>query len=75
MDQLRLTVITEREDDGRYSVYVPDLPGCASWGETRDEALVNIRDAIEVYVGGLKADGQSIPQPRSSVEAVSIQVA
>ena len=68
----QFTVVLEREDDGRFSVYVPDLPGCASWGDTRDDALNNIREAIQVYIEGLEADGQPIPEPRASIEAVSV---
>jgi predicted RNase H-like HicB family nuclease len=39
-----------REDDGGFSVVVPGLPGCVSQGETRDEALANIKEAIELYL-------------------------
>lgn len=42
-----LTVVIEREDDRGFSVCVPDLPGCSLQGESRDEALTNIREAIE----------------------------
>lgn len=38
------------EDDGRWSAGVPTLPGCATWGYTRDEALRNLRDAVEAYL-------------------------
>jgi len=39
-----------REDDGGFSVVVPGLPGCVSQGESRDEALTNIKEAIELYL-------------------------
>lgn len=39
-------VVLERKEDGGYSVYVPDLPGCASQGDTKREALEHIREAI-----------------------------
>jgi predicted RNase H-like HicB family nuclease len=38
------------EDDGGFSVVVPGLPGCVSQGESREEALVNIKEAIELYL-------------------------
>lgn len=41
--------------------YVPDLPGCVAAGETREEALALIRDAIEVHLEGLKLNGQVVP--------------
>lgn len=57
----KLKVILEKEAEGGYSVHVPSLPGCASQGETVDEALANIREAIELYVESLKEDGLPIP--------------
>jgi predicted RNase H-like HicB family nuclease len=62
---LRYTVVLEREKDGRYSVSVPDLPGCASMGDTHDEALANAREAIECYLEGLKVDGLPAPEPHT----------
>jgi hypothetical protein len=46
----RYTVILERERDGGYVATVPVLPGCVSQGDTREQALENIREAIELYV-------------------------
>ena len=45
---MRLKVILEPSDEGGYTVYVPALPGCISEGDSRDEALQNIREAIDV---------------------------
>jgi predicted RNase H-like HicB family nuclease len=50
-------VVAEREEDGRFSVCVPDLPGCASMGDTYEEALGNIREAVLCHLAGLRADG------------------
>jgi len=47
---MRFKVVLEEAEEGGYVVYVPSLPGCVSQGETRDEALENIREAIEVYL-------------------------
>ena len=44
------TVILEREPDGGYVVSAPALPGCITQGDTREEALANIREAIELYI-------------------------
>jgi predicted RNase H-like HicB family nuclease len=68
-------VVFEPEKDGGYSVYVPDLPGCASQGETEEEALANIREAIEGYIEGLKADGLPVPEPHTKIRTVEIQAA
>ena len=47
---MKLKVVLEPSDEGGYTVHVPSLPGCISQGETREEALVNIREAIELYL-------------------------
>ncbi len=44
------TVVLERESDGGFVASVPALPGCVSQGDSREEALANIREAIEVYI-------------------------
>ena len=46
---MKLKVVLEPNEDGGFTVYAPVLPGCVSEGETRDEALANIREAIELY--------------------------
>jgi predicted RNase H-like HicB family nuclease len=43
-------VVFQEETEGGFSVWVPDLPGCASQGETLEEALENIKEAIELYL-------------------------
>jgi predicted RNase H-like HicB family nuclease len=58
---MRYTVVLKDETDGGYSVSVPALPGCHSQGDTRDEALANIREAIELYVETLREAGEPIP--------------
>ncbi len=47
---LEYTAIFQEENEGGYSVWVPDLAGCASQGETFEEALKNIKEAIELYL-------------------------
>lgn len=47
---MKLTVVLEPQEEGGYTVYVPSLPGCISQGETREEALKNIKEAIELYL-------------------------
>ena len=49
-------VIFQEEKEGGFSVWVPELPGCASQGETFDEALVNIKEAIQLYLGETKKE-------------------
>ncbi len=53
----------EPQPEGGYTVYVPNLPGCVSEGESREEALAMIKEAIELYLESLEADGDPIPEP------------
>ena len=55
-----------------FGAYVPDLPGCVAVGETREEVTALIHDAIEFHIEGLKADGQQVPRPSSTVEVVEV---
>jgi predicted RNase H-like HicB family nuclease len=54
---MRVQVVLEPSDESGYTVYVPSLPGCISEGETVDEALANIREAIELYLEPVEDDG------------------
>src|SRR5579871_403065 len=58
---MRYTVVLEQEADGGYVVSVPALPGCVSQGDTRAEALDNIREAIELYVEDCREAGDPVP--------------
>jgi predicted RNase H-like HicB family nuclease len=57
----KYTVLLEPQPEGGYHVFCPSLPGCHSEGETVEEALANIREAIEVYVESLVAHGEAVP--------------
>ena len=43
-------VVFEPSDEGGYTVYVPSMPGCISEGDTKEEALANLREAIQLYL-------------------------
>ena len=58
---MKYTVVLQREDDGGYVASVPVLPGCVSQGDSREEALKNIEEAIEVYLEDVKAAGEPVP--------------
>lgn len=47
---MKLKVVLEPSDEGGYTAYVPSLPGCISEGDTMEEALANIREAIDLYL-------------------------
>jgi len=54
---MKLRVILEPSEEGGYTVFVPALPGCISEGDTREEALRNIREAIDLYLEPVEDDG------------------
>ena len=51
---MKYKVIIEAQEAGGYTVYVPSLPGCVSQGKTSEEAMANIKEAIEVYLESLQ---------------------
>jgi predicted RNase H-like HicB family nuclease len=58
---MKYTVILEKESDGGYVAIVPTLPGCVSQGDSRDEALANIREAAELYIEDCVESGDPVP--------------
>ncbi|HXH37566.1 MAG TPA: type II toxin-antitoxin system HicB family antitoxin [Thermoanaerobaculia bacterium] len=53
---MKVRIVLEPSDEGGYTAYVPTLPGCISEGNSRDEALSNIREAIELYLDPVDDD-------------------
>ena len=68
-------LVVIEEGASSFGAYVPDLPGCIAAGETREEVLILIREAIAFHLEGMKEDGLSIPRPASSSEVVEVQAA
>lgn len=60
-------LVLQKVSDG-YTVFVPDVPGCYSAGDTFSEALSNAREAIAFHIEGMLEDGEDIPQP-TAIEA------
>ncbi len=53
---MKLKIVLEPSDEGGYTVYVPSLPGCISEGNTKEEAMANIKEAIELYLEPVEDD-------------------
>ncbi len=66
---MKLTIVLEKQKEGGYTVFVPSLPGCISQGETRQECLKNIKEAIELY---LEADENELVAYKGQVEAIKV---
>jgi len=64
---MEYTVILHPAEEGGYWAEVPALPGCFSQGETVDEALKNIKEAIELHIECLEEEGQGIPKDEGFV--------
>lgn len=60
---MRFPVVLHTDDGLRYGATVPDLPGCFSAGDTLDEALENVREAIDLHLEGMAEDGEGLPAP------------
>lgn len=58
----------QKEPEGGYTVTVPSLPGCITYGENIDEALEMAKEAIELYIEVLQEDGEEIPDDRNILE-------
>ena len=71
---MRYAVVVE-EGESSFGAYVPDLPGCAAVGETREEVLQLIQEAIEFHIEGLREDGRPVPEPSSSIEYIEVRAA
>ena len=69
---MKFRVVIEQDEDGKFVASCPTLPGCWSQGDTRDEAVRNIADAMEGYLESLRKSGDPIPPPISE-EVVEIQ--
>jgi predicted RNase H-like HicB family nuclease len=55
-----------------FGAYVPDLPGCVAVGESRDEVLAQIREAIALHLAALRREGTPCPEPTSTVAVVEV---
>ena len=71
---MRYLVVIEKGPRS-YGAHAPDLPGCIAVGETKDEVLALMREAIEFHLEGLKEKGQPIPEPSSTSEVVDVAAA
>jgi predicted RNase H-like HicB family nuclease len=79
---MKLKIVLEPSEDGGFTVYVPSLPGCISEGDTREEALINIKEAIALYLELTEDDHiqdnkseMELPfEPKEEEELVKIEV-
>lgn len=65
-------VVIIEKGEKSFGAYVPDLPGCIAVGETREEVLDLVREAIGYHLEDLRQKGEAIPAPSSSIETVHV---
>ena len=68
---MRWAIVIEGTE-GNYGAYVPDLPGCVTTGDSVEEILCLIKEAIEFHIDSLREDGLPIPDPSSRVKYVEV---
>ncbi|HZA24252.1 MAG TPA: type II toxin-antitoxin system HicB family antitoxin [Dehalococcoidia bacterium] len=73
VNAMKYTVILEKGRESGYVAHVPALRGCVSQGDSREEAISNIKEAIEVYIEALLEDGLTVPTEVGK-ETVEVQV-
>lgn len=75
MHDRHYTIILHPDPEGGYTVTVPVLPGCVTQGETLEEAIVMAKDAIQLYIESLIADGEPVPEEHEHPQAIIVNVA
>lgn len=68
MNVLSYRILLRKEPEGGYTVTVPSLPGCITYGETVEEAVKMAQEAIEVYLESLREHGEEIPTEEETLE-------
>ncbi|NVM54001.1 MAG: type II toxin-antitoxin system HicB family antitoxin [Candidatus Helarchaeota archaeon] len=68
MEQLVYRILLRKEPEGGYTVIVPSLPGCVTYGENIEDAIEMAKEAIELYLESLKAHGEAIPTEENTLE-------
>jgi antitoxin HicB len=61
-------ILLKKEPEGGFTVLVPSLPGCITYGDTVDESILNAKEAIELYIESLQAQGEEIPTEENMLE-------
>ncbi len=68
MRHLHYRILLRKEPEGGYTVTVPTLPGCVTFGETVDEAITMAREAVGIYIEDLREKGEEIPNEEGLLE-------
>ena len=74
MAQLTYKIRLQKEQEGGYTVLVPSLPGCITYGNNIDEAIAMAKEAIELYIESMVENGEAVPTESNTLEySITIQ--
>jgi len=65
-------VVVIEESASGFGAYLPDLPGCVALGETREETLALIREAVQFHIESLRENGELVPAPSATAERIAV---
>lgn len=68
---MEYVVVVEKSETG-FGAYIPDLPGCVAVGETREETLSLIREAVDFHIESLREHGERVPSPSATAEKIAV---
>ena len=68
MKLLNYRILLRKEPQGGYTVIVPSLPGCITYGNTVEEAISMAKEAIEIYIESLEKHGEEVPTEEGTLE-------
>jgi predicted RNase H-like HicB family nuclease len=67
---MNFVIVIEKADDGSYSAYAPDLPGCVACSDSGDEIETSIREAVRLHIESLRTHGDPVPRPSTTTIVV-----
>lgn len=71
---MRYVAVIEKGDSS-WGAHVPDLPGCVAVGESRDEVVALIKEAVKMHIENLSENGEAVPPPSSEIELIDTKAA
>lgn len=71
----RYLIVIEGDEESNFSSYSPDIVGVVATGSTREQCEREMRDAIELHLEGLRADGEPVPEPQSTASYAVVELA
>ena len=71
---MRRYLVVLEKGESNYGAYLPDLPGCVALGDTPEETLALMREALEAHLAGMAEDGDPIPEPTTTSEYVEVDL-